>query len=43
MLQDYGIELGRYLLVDKISAAVNKFCSEERSENMRKLARFIED
>ena len=38
-----GISLAKYLLVDKISAAANRFCADEKSPRIRKICRLIED
>ena len=43
MLEEMGISLAKYLLVDKISAAANRFCADEKSERIRRVCRFIED
>ena len=42
-LEEMGISLAKYLLVDKISAAANRFCADEKSAKIRDICRFIED
>ena len=43
ILEEIGISEAKYLLVDKISAAANRFCSEEKSGRVRMICRLIED
>lgn len=38
-----GISLAKYLTVDKISAAANRFFADEKSARIRKICRLIED
>ena len=42
-IEEIGLTQAKYLLVEKISAAANRFCNDETSARVRRICRYIED